>query len=174
MKNSQRPTAEEYAPYYFTYVGKVGEGDITDLLKSQIEATLIAFEAVPEEKGSYSYAEGKWSIKQLLSHIIDTERIMAYRALRIARADKTPIPGFEQDDYIASFDANARTMADMIEELKSVRQSTITLFKSFTDEMLTNIGTASNLPISTRALGYIILGHELHHLGIFKERYTSL
>ncbi|MGB0861485.1 MAG: DinB family protein [Saprospiraceae bacterium] len=168
---NHRPNANEYAPYYHTYIGKVPEGKLIQLLSTQIENTLTTFARISEEKGAYRYAEGKWSIKEVLGHIIDTERIMVFRALAIGRGDKTPIPGFEQDDYVATSNADARTIAEMVEELKLVRQSTIALFQSFTDEMMQELGTASGLPVSTRALAYIIVGHELHHLGILKERY---
>jgi uncharacterized damage-inducible protein DinB len=168
---SHRPNANEYAPYYHTYVGKVSEGELIQLLTAQIEDTLAIFAGISEEQGGYRYAEGKWSIKEVLNHLIDTERVMAYRALAVGRGDKTALPGFDQDDYVASFDANKRTVAEMAAEFKIVRQSSIALFQSFTDKMMQEVGTASGFPISARALAYIILGHELHHVGILKERY---
>ncbi len=168
---SHRPTASEYASFYHTYVGKVPEGDLIKMLENQASETLALVGDISDEKGLYRYAEGKWSIKELMCHIIDTERVFAYRALRISRGDTTPLPGFNQDDYVAAFDADARSMASIIEEYQSVRRATITLFKSCTDEMMQRIGTASNSPVSVRALGFIILGHELHHRGILKTRY---
>ncbi len=170
---SHRPNSNEYATFYHTYVGKVPEGELIALLNNQLEATVAIFANLEEAQGAYRYGEGKWSIKEVLGHIIDTERVMSYRALRVSRGDQTPLPGFEQDDYVAAFDANVRAFSDMIEEFKMVRQSTILFFKSCTDEMMLRTGTASNCPISTRALAYIILGHELHHVKILKERYLN-
>src|SRR5690606_18442301 len=128
-------------------------------------------DSLDENQGLYSYAHGKWTLKEVLIHCIDTERIMSYRALRFARNDQTELPGFEQNDYVPQSEANSRKMADLIEEYKILRQSTILLFKSFSDDVLKRAGVANGNPISVRALGFVISGHELHHLNVCKERY---
>ena len=126
---------------------------------------------MPPDKLTYRYAENKWTIKEILVHIMDDERIYAYRALRIARNDKTPLPGFEQDDYVPFSKANQRSLASILREYKTVRQATVSLFTSFNMEDLLRIGTANDHPVSVRALAWHIAGHELHHLNIIKERY---
>jgi uncharacterized damage-inducible protein DinB len=170
---NQKPNANEYAAFYHTYVGKVSDGEIVALLNKQTTSTLAVLKGISEEKALYRYAEGKWSIKELLNHIIDAERVFAYRALRVGRGDQTLLPGFSQDDYVAAFDADARSMKDLVAEFESVRSATVSLFQSFTDEALMRLGIASDNPVSVRALGFIILGHELHHVMILKERYLA-
>ncbi|MEZ4793626.1 MAG: DinB family protein [Gelidibacter sp.] len=164
-----RPT--EYNPYYKTYLNQTKNLDLKTGLPSNHEQVLAFLKAIPKEKQEYRYAEGKWTIKEVLLHIIDTERIFAYRALRIARQDQTPLQGFDQDDYVAPSKANRRSFESLLNEYKAVRQATIALFDSFDDEMLVAIGTASNSPISVRALGFIIMGHENHHCEVVRERY---
>ena len=123
------------------------------------------------DKFDYRYAEGKWTIKDILQHLVDAERVFAYRALCFARNDKTELPGFEEDDYVIEANANKRSIQDLLTELLIVRQSSLALFKSFNDEQLMRIGTASNNPMSVRALGFIIIGHQNHHQRVFEERY---
>jgi uncharacterized damage-inducible protein DinB len=168
-----RPETDEYAPYYGKYVTLVPDGDIATTLAAQLEDTLALFRSIPEERGSYAYAPGKWSIKELLGHVIDTERIFAYRALRIGRNDKTPLPGFEQDDYVDGTDFNARTLGSLIDEFAAVRQANLQLFKHFTDAEWQRRGTASEKEVSARALAYIVAGHELYHRDILKTRYLA-
>ena len=168
-----KPGTDEYAPYYGKYVTLVPEGDIVATLASQINETLALLRAIPEEKGCHAYAPGKWSIKQSLGHLIDTERIMAYRALRIARHDKTALAGFEQDDFVAHSDFNARTLADLIEEFAVVRQATLHLLKHLRAVDWEQMGTASENPVTARALAYIIAGHELYHRELFTSRYLA-
>ncbi len=168
-----RPETNEYAPDYGKYVTLVPDGVIATTLAAQLEETLALFHSISEEQGSYAYAPGKWSIKELLGHIIDCERIFAYRALCIGRNDKTPLPGFEQDDYVASTDFNARTLSTLIDEFAAVRQANLALFKHFTDAEWQRRGTASENEVSARALAYIIAGHELYHRGILKTRYLA-
>jgi hypothetical protein len=127
--------------------------------------------AVPEEKLSYRYAEGKWTIKEIMAHLIDDERIYAYRALRFARNDQTELPGFDQDDYAIESAANERSLDDLLEEFAAVRRSTIALFNSFDERVWTRSGVASGNVMSVRAAAYHIAGHELRHLNIIKERY---
>ncbi|HEY6218572.1 MAG TPA: DinB family protein [Gemmatimonadaceae bacterium] len=167
-----RPTSEEYAPYYGKYVSLVPDDDmdIVHLLADQHHETVDALRKA-KQKGDFAYAEGKWTVKDVIEHVCDTERIFAYRALRIARGDTTPLPGFEQDDYVKTAEASRRSMDDLLEELWSVRAATLSLAKHLPKASLTRRGTASGNPVSVRALLYIIAGHERHHLAILKERY---
>jgi len=162
---------EEYNPYYGTYIAKAANLNLKEGLKSNYSITEAFLNAIPKDKLEYRYAEGKWTVKDIIQHIIDTERIFAYRALRVARNDKTALPGFEENDYALTGNANARTLESLLAEYKAVRQATIALFNSFSDDMVKHIGTASNSPISARAIGFIIIGHEIHHCNVIKERY---
>jgi uncharacterized damage-inducible protein DinB len=166
-----RPAADEYNAYYDRYITKVPDGDIVQQLASQVSSTIELLESIPESKGDYRYAEGKWSLKESVLHVIDAERIFAYRALRIARGDKTPLPGFEQDDYVKFSRGAERTLHDIAEELGQVRQASVALFKHLDEEAMSRRGTASNNPVTPRALAYIIAGHERHHVQILRERY---
>jgi uncharacterized damage-inducible protein DinB len=166
-----RPDSTEYAPYYDQYIKLVPDGDIISILDSQLESTLSLLRTLPEAKSSSAYAPGKWTIKEVLGHIIDTERVFTYRALCIGRNDRTPLPGFEQDDYVAGTHFNARPLDTLLEELAAVRRAGITLFKHFSEEELSRRGTANQKEITTRALVYNISGHERHHLNILKTRY---
>lgn len=168
-----KPEANEYAPYYGKYVELVPAGDIAATLKVQGEQTLALLRGLTEAQGDYAYASGKWTIKEVLGHINDGERIFAYRLLRIGRGDKTPLPGFEQDDYITGTNFNARTLASLIDEFAAIRQATLHLCQHFTDAEWQRSGTASENPITARALAYIVAGHELHHVGILKTRYLA-
>src|SRR5882672_3457937 len=165
-----RPDSTEYAPYYGQYIAMVPDGNIAATLLAQVETTLSLLRTLSEEQGRYAYAPGKWSIKQLLGHVIDSERIFAYRALRIGRNDQTPLPGFEQDDYVANTNFNARTLKSLLEEFAAVRQASVHLFKHFTNEEWLRRGTANDNQISTRALAYIIAGHALHHAITLESR----
>jgi uncharacterized damage-inducible protein DinB len=169
-----RPEETEYLPYYGRYVSLVTGDDILKALSDQLSETLALLRSVPESQGNFRYDAGKWSIKELVGHMIDTERIFAYRALRFARNDTTPVPGFEQDDYIrnASFDACA--LGDLAAEFESVRRATLFLFKHLDGDAWTRRGVASESEVSVRALAYIIAGHELHHVGILRDRYLSV
>lgn len=166
-----KPQAHEYNPYYDKYVSKVPEGEVLALLQSQSEETLALLRQVPESRAGFRYAPGKWSIKEVVGHMCDTERIMAYRALRVGRGDTKPLPGFEQDDYIQTGNFERRTLADLVNEFQLIRQTTLALFRNFDEEALLRMGTASDSPISTRALVYIVAGHERHHAQILKEKY---
>jgi uncharacterized damage-inducible protein DinB len=132
---------------------------------------LSLLDETPKEKLEYAYAEGKWTLAEVLLHIIDAERVFQYRALRFARNDKTPLPGFDQDVYVPHSNASKRTIEDIKEEYMAVRQSTILLFNSFDDEALQRLGVSSGSPLSVRATGFIISGHQAHHLKIIRERY---
>ena len=162
----------EFHPYYKSYIGLATEGEtIVDSLTKNLESVSAFYASIPIEKQEFAYAKGKWTPKDILLHLIDAERVFAYRALRIARQDKTELVGFEQDDYVVSGKANEREMTNLIEEYKIVRKATIALFKSFSHDMLKEIGVASGSEVSVRALGTFITGHENHHNQIIRERY---
>lgn len=163
----------EYAPFYHTYVSKVPEGDIITQLKKQTAETLALYKTISAEKWNSAYAPGKWTIKELLVHLMDSERVFSYRALRIARGDQTPLMGFEQDDYIPTSEANQRSVEDLLEEYQNLRASTISLIKSFNPSMMARTGTASGATISVRALCAIMAGHEIHHRQIIEQRYLK-
>jgi DinB superfamily len=168
-----RPTTDEYAPYYGTYINKVPERDLVDLLSQQIEETSILLASISEAQASMAYATGKWSIKEVVGHLSDTERIIAYRALRIARGDVTPLPGFEQDDYVRTAGFDSRQLADLIDEFRSVRAATLSLLCTLDATALQRHGVANGMPVSVRALAYIIAGHERHHVEILRTRYLA-
>lgn len=166
-----RPELSEAAEFYHGYINRVPKGNILTLLQEEGNAFFNFFESIPAEKHDYAYAEDKWNIKELALHLVDAERVMQYRAMRIARGDKTPLPGFDENLYVPnSFSAN-RTLDDILAELKIVRESSIALFQSLDASVWSNTGTASSTPISVKALAYIIVGHALHHIEIIKERY---
>jgi hypothetical protein len=168
-----RPDKTEYDPYYEHYVSLVEDRDILDTLASQPTTLQDMFTAVPEDKGSFAYAEGKWSIKEVLGHLIDGERMFAYRMFRIARGDQTPIEGFEQDGYIENAHSNTRSFADLLEEFSLLRRANMIFLNNMAADAWSRIGTANNVQISVRALVYIMAGHIEHHLGILRERYLT-
>ncbi|MGB0931002.1 MAG: DinB family protein [Chitinophagales bacterium] len=169
----QRPDIHESNDYFKRYINKVVGNDIVASLSKGQKMMESFCRLIPSEKWDYRYAEDKWTIKEVVMHIIDTERIMAYRALRIARNDKTSLPGFEQDDYIANSKTHKRSPESLLAEYMAVRSATLSLFIHFDEEMFKRMGTASGYPISVRALAYIIAGHETHHLAIVQERYLA-
>ena len=168
-----RPQETEYAPYYGKYVSLVHGDDILTVLSDGLNETLALVGGVPESQSGFRYAEGKWSIRELVGHMIDSERIFAYRALRFARDDKTPLPGFEQDDYIRNASFDACSLGDLAAEFESVRRSTLFLFRHLDAEAWMRVGVASESEVSVRALAYIIAGHELHHAGVLRDRYLA-
>ena len=168
-----RPEKNEYAPYYETYVSLVDETDVVTVLQNQLTEMQNLLAGITEEKGAYAYAENKWTIKELIGHLSDGERIFAYRALRISRADLTPLEGFEQDGYIENSNFNNCRLADLAEEFTLLRRANILFFKSLTDEAWLRRGTASGAEISVRALGFIIIGHVRHHANILRARYLN-
>lgn len=165
-----RPDSSEYAPYYGKYVSLVPEGDILATLERQWLET-VALLAPREADADFRYAPGKWSVKESLGHLIDTERVFSYRALRIARNDKTPLAGFEQDDYVKYGPFAHCRLSALLEEFTSVRKATVALFRALDEAAWTRRGVASNNEVTVRALAYMIAGHELHHRQIFQERY---
>ena len=166
-----RPEKTEYDPYYEHYVSLVESDAILDTLAKQPIKLNDIFSTMPEEKGAFRYAEGKWSIKELLGHLIDGERMFAYRLFRISRGDETPIEGFEQDGYIENAHSNERSFADLLEEFSLLRSANMIFFKNLRDEGWSRVGTANKVKISVKALVYIMAGHIEHHLEILKERY---
>jgi hypothetical protein len=170
----ERPDPSEYAPHAKAYVDLVPEGDLLSMLSRQVEETLGAVKPLAEERAStFAYAPGKWTIKDTIEHISDTERIFACRALRIGRGDTTPLPGFEQDDYVHSAQANRRSLASLIDEFRGVRQATLSLFNGFSSDCWMKRGPVSQWELSVRGIAYTVAGHELHHLRILREKYLS-
>jgi hypothetical protein len=172
MKRIEKPEPGEYAPYTIMYIGLLpDDGLVLQHLKNNFKVTRDFILSLPEETLTYRYEEGKWTIKEILVHIIDDERIYAYRALRFARNDQTELPGFEQDDYALHSGANERDIRNILKEFATVRDSTISLFASLDSNALKRVGRANGNVMSVRAAAYHIAGHELRHLNIIKERY---
>ncbi len=168
-----RPEKSEYEQYHETYVSLVEEADVVSALQSQLTELENLLGEIAEEKASFRYAEGKWSIKELIGHLIDGEKIFAYRALRIARADKTPIEGFEQDGYVENGNFDSRKLANLAEELFLLRKANLLFFKNLSVEAWLRIGTANNAEVSVRALAFIMVGHIRRHIKILQERYLA-
>lgn len=166
-----RPAPSEYAPFYHGYVDLVLSDEIMQVLRLAAFDTVVFLENLPADRWDYRYASGKWTLKEALIHMIDTERIFAYRALRIARKDPTPLPAFNQDDYVPNSGAGGRTPESIIAEYRAVREATLQLLENLEPECWCNLGTASNHPVSVRALAFLIAGHEKHHMKMVSERY---
>ena len=167
----QKPDATEFDAYYNKYVSLVTEPDLIRVLEEQPNELSALLGKLEEDKGKFAYAEGKWTIKEVISHLIDGERIFAYRVLRISRGDETPIEGFEQDGYIENSYANERSFDDLLSEFKLQREANLRLLNNLRDDSWKRMGTASGKPISARALGFIMAGHIRHHMRILSERY---
>jgi len=166
------PDPSDYAPYFGKYITLV-EGPVVTALDGQPRETLALLSGLREGQGDYRYAPHKWSIKEMLGHMIDTERVFSYRALRFARNDQTPLASFEQDGYVRFGDFGNRRLADLIDEFAAVRQATVWLFRTLSADAWMRRGIASDNPISVRAIAYIIAGHELHHRRILREKYLA-
>lgn len=171
---NSHPHENEYAPYYGRYISLISEGDFFLLLNKHFDETLEFLRNLTETQAGTRYEPGKWSIKEVLGHVIDNERIMSYRALRIARGDATPLPGYEQDDYVRAANFDSRTLADILAEFQTVRAATMALFRGLDEKALGRRGTASNLSVTVRALAYIIAGHERHHINILRTKYLPV
>ena len=169
----KRPEKTEYNEYYGHYVSLAAETDIVSAMQTQLDEVNDLFSEITDEKGLYAYAEGKWTIKELFGHLIDTERVFAYRAFRFSRADETSLPGYDQDPYIENANYNSIKLADLLEELILMRKSNILFFKNLADEMWDRAGVASDNRISVRALAFIMVGHIRHHTRILKEKYLT-
>jgi uncharacterized damage-inducible protein DinB len=166
-----RPDATEYDPYYQKYISLVPREDVVATLSRQLEETLSTLRVLTEIQADSRYAPDKWSIKELVGHLIDSERIFAYRALRFARNDQTPLPGYEQDDYVRAGNFGSRSMRDLADEFEQLRRANLSLFRSLDDEAWLRRGTANDAEVSVRALAYILAGHETHHMQILRTRY---
>lgn len=167
-----KPKPGEYDPYAIMYIKLLpDDGKVLNHLKNNFTKVKKFISSLPKKKLAYRYANDKWTIKEILVHLMDDERIYVYRALRIARGDTTPLPGFEQNDYVPFSRANERSLPDIFKEYETIRNATLSLYNSFSNEDLLRIGTANNHAVSVRALIYHLTGHELHHMNIIKERY---
>jgi len=165
-----RPADNEYTPFYAAYISKVPDGDLLNFMELQPDEFNGLINELTDERAIEPLALGKWSVKQVLGHVCDAERIMGYRALRFARADKTEIEGFEQDDYVVAANSNARSTSELLAELKSVRGATLSLLESLTTAESERSGTANGKSISVRALAYVIAGHAQHHLELLRKQ----
>jgi uncharacterized damage-inducible protein DinB len=163
--------AGDYHSYYKPYIETLGDEELLSLLRKQWENFPRFIQAIPDEKLKFAYEEGKWTVLEVLVHLLDAERVFQYRAMRFARMDQTPLPGFDQDAYVPHSMANSRTKEDIIREYRAVRESTILLFDNLPDKVLKQAGTASNVKMSVGALGFICCGHQRHHRNILRERY---
>ncbi len=166
-----RPDPSEYLPYYQRYVSLVPDGDVLEALESQIGSLGALLDGVDDSKAGYRYEPGKWSIRELIGHVSDTERIFSYRALRFARNDSTPLPGYEQDDFVRAASFDTIPLVRLTEELSTVRQGTILLFRHMQPEAWTRSGVASGGDVSVRALAWMIAGHGIYHEEILRTRY---
>ena len=168
-----RPNAGEYFEYYGTYISLVPDGDVRDILRGQLSETIAVLSGVPDAKAAKAYGPGKWTLKEMVLHMCDAERVFGYRMLRIARGDATPLPGFDQNSWVPHSCANDRPLTNLVMEFAAIRASTLALVDSISPEGWLRMGTASDHKISARALAYIAAGHERHHLKIARERYLA-
>ncbi|NIR46789.1 MAG: DinB family protein [Gemmatimonadetes bacterium] len=168
-----RPDRSEHDAYFARYIDLVPEGDILEILAGELETTCGLLRDVPPDRERYRYAAGKWSIREVLGHLIDSERMFQYRALSFARQDPAHLPNFDEGDYARWSNAHDRSLADLMDEFEDVRRAGIALFKSFTPEMLVRTGRASAYRFSVRTFPYVIAGHEIHHRGVLLERYLK-
>ena len=166
-----RPAPGEYGAYYGGYIASVPDGDLLALLEREETRALLG--GITDEAARRRYARGKWSIKEVVGHIADTERVMSYRALRFGRGDPTPLPGFEQEDFVRGSASDGIPLATLLDDLSAVRRATLSLFRGFSEEALARQGTASGMPFTVRALATVITGHERHHMRILRERYLA-
>ncbi len=165
------PNKNEYAPFYGKYVSQIGGSPYRDVIHQQLSSIPDFFSKYTDEKALYRYAEGKWSIKEVLGHLNDSERIFMYRALRIARGDETPLQGFDQDAFMPTGNFDQRSLQSLIDEFRNIRKSSLSLLESLSEEDLARMGMASEVPVSARALFAITAGHIRHHLTVISERY---
>ena len=165
------PAAGTYPVYFARYINLVDANSVAEAIEKYSSAIINFIKNIPIEKVDYRYAEGKWSIKEMLQHMIDTERIFAYRALRISRHDSTPLPGFDENTYAVASNASARSSQNLLNEFEAVRKSTDLLLESLTPDHLNQTGTTDDQPNTSNAISFMIFGHLLHHINILKERY---
>jgi hypothetical protein len=169
----KRPATDEFSPFYGGYIGLVPDGDEGEKLQEQLEEIKAFVQGITEDQGNYRYAAGKWSIKEVIGHITDNERIMSYRLLRIARGDRTSLPGYNQDEFMAGAPFDRLSLGELLDDFIAVRKATCSLIRSLAEETWDNRGFANDLEISARALIYVIIGHPIHHLNVIKERYLT-
>jgi uncharacterized damage-inducible protein DinB len=168
-----RPTSGEYAPYYARYVGTVPDGDLLEVLERQGRETVALLQSIDETKSQFRYAPGKWSIREVVGHLTDAERVFTYRALSFARGSTSPLPSFDEKEWANMSTAASRSLSDLIEEFRAVRAATLALFRSFSNDEFARSGIASDNPVTVRALAYITAGHERHHQGVLRDKYLS-
>lgn len=168
---SNRPKPDEYAGFFGRYVDNVPDGDVVEFLESQGSATQKMLASIGEEKGAYRYEPDKWSVKQVVGHMADAERVFAYRLLAIARGEKQSLPGFEENDYVEAANFDGRSLAELAEGLAATRRATLTLLRSLDEQAWNRRGVANNNPISARAIAWVTAGHERHHLNVLRDRY---
>ena len=168
-----RPTETEYAPYYQNYVDQVSESDVLAVLRSEIDDLDVLLNRVPTDKETYAYGEGKWSIREIVGHLIDGERVFGYRAFCIARGETQNLPGFEQDDYLRTAPYNQISLEDLMSELRLVRLSNIAMFRTLDEAAWSRTGTANNNPVTVRALAFVMAGDLRHHMNVLRDRYLS-
>jgi hypothetical protein len=174
MITTQHPDTDEYPAAFAEYVGRIGDDeDILTVLGDQLDQMLARFESIPESRGNFRYAEGKWSIKEIVGHLSDTERVFAYRALRFGRGDRTPLPSFEDQAYVAELPVKNRTLAEFSSEWGDVRRATISLFRNLPAAAWQRRGFANNQLVSVRALAHVIAGHVRHHAEVLGARYSA-
>lgn len=166
-----RPLETEYATFYQGYVAHVTEDDILPAMRSQIDALDVLLDRVPPERETYAYAEGKWSIRQIIGHLIDGERVFGYRALCIARGETQNLPGFDENAYMPNAPYEHVELEDLLSEFRLVRLSNIAMFRTLDETAWTRTGSANDSPVTVRALAYIMVGHARHHMGVLRERY---
>jgi len=169
-----RPAPDEHSPWFAAYIAAVPEGDILRRLADQAEELTDVFTAIPENRLDFRYAPGKWNPLEIIGHLCDTERIMAYRALRIARGDTTPLPGFDENRYVEAADFRLRGRPSLVQELRSVREASLTLLRSLPVEAWPRTGVSNGAPVTVRALAWIIAGHATHHVAILNQRYEVM
>ena len=168
-----RPGTDEHAPYYGLYVRQVPDGDVLEILAREVGRTVALLEPLDETQAGYRYARGKWSVKEVLGHVIDVERVFAQRALHFARKDAAPLPSLEQDEWVEAGYFDRRTLASLLEEFSAVRQANLAMFHGFDSDAWANRGVASGVEFTARSIPYIIAGHELHHRKVLEARYLS-
>jgi hypothetical protein len=166
-----KPSASDYAPFYETYVKLVKDDDLIKALHSSLDEIHENLASIPADKMDYAYAEGKWTVRELLQHMIDTERVFSYRAMAFARGEQQDLPGFDENKYASTANVEARNISEMKEELLTLRRSVYLMYKGLTEQDLTRSGLANKNGVTVNALGYIIIGHVRHHFAVIKERY---
>ncbi len=172
-ERATRPVETEYPSFYGNYVRKVGDGDIVRSMREQVRETTGFLRGIPESRAGHRYEPGKWSIREVVGHVCDSERVFSYRAVRIARGDTTPLPGFDEKDFVARSSLDKRSLDSLVDELEAIRGSTVALFDSLFPEEWSRRGTASGREITVRALAWVIAGHERHHMEVLRTRYLG-